>query len=187
MKNLVLAIFMLLVLGCVCNAADQPAANASQIERGKYLVTIGVCDDCHSPKIMTDKGPVPDESRRLSGHPHDMKVSEYPAGVVPEKWGAAGNDFFTAWAGPWGISFAANLTPDEKTGLGSWTPDMFRNAIRNGKHMGTGRPILPPMPWPNFREMTDDDLNAVFAYLRTLKPISNAVPDPVPPPAMPAH
>ena len=176
MKKLFVAILVLTVFGCVASAADQ-AANTPQIERGKYLVTLGVCDDCHSPKIMTEKGPVPDESRRLSGHPHDLKVSEFPASVVPQKWGATGNEHFTAWAGPWGISFAANLTPDEKTGLGSWTPEMFRNAIRNGKHMGTGRPILPPMPWPNYREATDDDLNAIFAYLRTLKPISNAVPD----------
>jgi hypothetical protein len=176
-----------LVLAFMCATAyADDASNAAQIERGKYLVTLMVCDDCHTPKMMTENGPVPDETRRLSGQPHDEKISDYPAEVVPGKWMAASNQHFTAWAGPWGISFAANLTPDEKTGLGSWTPEMFISAIRNGKHMGTGRAILPPMPWPNFRQATDEDLRAIFAFLHSLKPISNAVPDPVPPP-MPAH
>lgn len=88
-----------------------------------------------------------------------------------------------AWAGPWGVSFTANLTPDQNTGLGVWTEDVFIAALRSGKHMGTGRPILPPMPWMWISKMTDDDLKAVFAYLRTIKPITNHVPDPIPPAA----
>jgi hypothetical protein len=91
---------------------------------------------------------------------------------------------FTAWAGPWGISFTANLTPDS-TGLGNWTPEMFIAAIRTGKHAGVGRPILPPMPWPQYRNFTDEDLRAIFAYLHSLKPVHNVVPQPVPPPAPP--
>jgi cytochrome c553 len=186
MNKLWFALFVCLFL-CVAAFADD-ASNATQLERGKYLVTLMVCDDCHTPKVMSDQGPVPDETRRLSGHPHDEKVPPIPAEVGPGKWGAAGSQSFTAWAGPWGISFAANLTPDVKTGLGSWTPEMFISTLRNGKHMGTGRAILPPMPWPNFRNATDDDLKAIFAYLHSLKPVSNAVPDPVPPPApVPAH
>jgi hypothetical protein len=91
-----------------------------------------------------------------------------------------GNNNFTAFVGPWGISFARNLTPDTATGLGSWTEAMFIKTIRDGKHQGEGRPLLPPMPWPMYRNMTDDDLKAVFAYLRSVKPIANAVPEPVP-------
>lgn len=87
----------------------------------------------------------------------------------------------TTWAGPWGVSFAANLTPDKETGLGYWKAETFIAALRTGKHQGTGRNILPPMPWPGIGQMTDTDLEAVFAYLKTLKPIKNAVPVPLSP------
>jgi hypothetical protein len=95
----------------------------------------------------------------------------------------ATNPTLTAWSGPWGISFAANLTPDQKTGMGMWTEEMFIKAMRTGKHMGMSRPILPPMPWQNVAAMTDGDLKAVFAYLRSIPPIVNLVPLPIPPPA----
>jgi len=62
----------------------------------------------------------------------------------------------TAFAGPWGISYTMNLTPDRNTGLGIWTEDMFVKAIRTGRHMGTSREIMPPMPWPSFRNATDE-------------------------------
>jgi hypothetical protein len=89
----------------------------------------------------------------------------------------------TAWSGPWGQSFAANLTPDKNTGLGIWTEDMFIKAIRTGKHMGTSRDILPPMPWQAFAQMTDADLKGIFAYLQSIPAVTNHVPDPIPPPA----
>jgi hypothetical protein len=84
------------------------------------------------------------------------------------------------------VSFTANLTPDKETGLGTWTAETLRNAIRGGKHMGKGRPILPPMPWPMIRNMTDSDLDAIFAYLQSLPPIKNRVPEPLPPVEGPA-
>jgi hypothetical protein len=102
-----------------------------------------------------------------------------PASTMP--WGVNGSWDLTAWSGPWGVSCAANLTPDRNTGLGIWTEDMFLKAIRTGRHMGVSRQILPPMPWEAFRTMTDDDLRAIFAYLQTLTPIRNHVPDPVAP------
>jgi mono/diheme cytochrome c family protein len=158
------------------------ATPQNPVDRGRYLVTIGACHDCHTPKTFTAPEPQPDMSRALSGHPASEKIGSIPAGLIaPDKWGAVTNNHLTAWAGPWGVSFARNLTPDMATGLGSWTEEMFIKAIRLGKHQGEGRPILPPMPWPMYREMTDEDLKAVFAYLRTLPPIQNAVPDPVPP------
>ena len=155
-------------------------------ERGKYLVATMACDDCHSPKIFTQEGPVPDSTRPLSGHPANESLPKLPDGVVgmsPDTWGAVTTGDLTAWTGPWGTSFTANLTPDKETGLGSWTEEMFVKTIRTGKHMGTGRDILPPMPWQSFRQLTDSDLKSIFAYLKTLKPISNAVPDPIPPKA----
>jgi hypothetical protein len=154
--------------------------------RGKYLVTIGSCNDCHSPKLMTPQGPMVDESRPLSGSPSTMPLPAVPPGVLgPDKWGALASNDLTAWAGPWGVSFSRNLTPDKETGLGSWTEAMFIKALRTGKDMGQGRPILPPMPWDMIGKATDSDLKAIFAYLKTLKPVKNAVHDPIPPPAAP--
>lgn len=159
-----------------------PAGSKAQVERGKYLVHAAGCNDCHSPKVFTDQGPVPDESRLLSGHPGGGKIPAIPKGAIgPDTWGGLFSNDLTAWAGPWGVSFARNLTPDVATGLGSWTEDIFVKAIRTGKDMGEGRAILPPMPWQEYRNMTDADLKAIFAYLRSLKPIENAVPDPISP------
>lgn len=156
------------------------------VERGKYLVGFAGCDDCHSPKVMTPMGPVPDTTRRLSGHPAKEELTEVPMEYMgPGKWGAVTTNGLTAWAGPWGISFTANLTPDLATGLGSWTEGIFIKALRTGKHMGEGRDILPPMPWPQISTLTDEDLKAVFAFLQSLKPIENPVPEPIPPAAIP--
>ena len=150
------------------------------IARGKYLVTIGSCNDCHTPKLPPT-GPIPeaDMSRLLSGHPHDEVLT---AGPAPDKtWIWGGNPGMTAFYGPWGISFAANLTPDTANGLGGWNEDMFIQTLRNGKHMGTGRNLLPPMPWNWINQMTDEDLKAVFAYLKSIPAVPNQVPQPVPP------
>ena len=152
------------------------------IQRGAYLVTVGGCHDCHSPKIYGPMGPMPDSTRLLSGHPADESITAVPVEFLgPGKWAGITNGHFTAWAGPWGISFARNLTPDEATGIGLWTEEIFIKAMRTGKQMGTGREILPPMPWFNLAEMTDEDLKSIFAYLKSLKPISNSVPEPIPP------
>jgi mono/diheme cytochrome c family protein len=167
----------------VALAAGPPALKSSpeQIERGRYLVTVGGCNDCHSPKLMSPKGPLPNPLKVLSGHPEDAKLPEIPKGVIePGKWGALTNADLTAWVGPWGVSFAANLTPDPATGIGAWTEETFIKTIRTGKHMGTGRNILPPMPWDQYARMTDDDLKAVFAYLHSLKAVRNVVPQPIP-------
>jgi hypothetical protein len=147
--------------------------------RGKYLVTAIGCADCHSPWKMTANGPMPDPERFLSGHPEQVKVGPAPKPQGP--WLASFFATNTAFAGPWGISFSANLTPDVNTGLGIWTEEMFLRAIREGRHMGQSRPIAPPMPWPAFRNLDDEDLKSIFAYLRTIKPICNHVPDYQPP------
>lgn len=146
------------------------------VERGKYIVSFAGCRDCHTPMKMGPNGPEPDMARDLSGHPEQIKIDK-PI-KLPDGWMAAGSNTFTAWSGPWGVSFTANLTPDP-SGLSAWTEDLFIKAMREGKHMGTSRPILPPMPWQVIRNMTDDDLKAVFAYLRSIPPVSNHVPDPI--------
>jgi mono/diheme cytochrome c family protein len=176
------AVFVLAATAACTQAPPPPppapaAPVQSPVERGKYIVSAAGCDDCHTPLMMGPNGPEPDMSRRLSGHPESMKVTKAPKLDAP--WMAAGSTTMTAWAGPWGISYTANLTPDQNTGLGIWTEDMFINAIRQGKHMGTSRPILPPMPWQVIKNYTDDDLKAIFAFLKSLPPVANHVPDPI--------
>lgn len=167
-------------LGACAAKAPQPAAT-DPVARGQYLVTLGACHDCHTPKVMTAAGPVLDSTRLLSGHPAQLATPALPAGVIgPDQWGAVTNNDLTAWAGPWGVSFTANLTPD-RTGLAGWTPELFIETIRKGRHAGVGRPLLPPMPWAMYANMTDEDLRAVFAYLQSLPPVSNLVPAPIPP------
>lgn len=153
-------------------------AKNAQVARGKYLVSFGGCNDCHTPLKMTEKGPEPDFSRMLSGHPEDTKLP--PPGLKPGPWFAA-TAGMTAWAGPWGISYTANLTPDVNTGLGIWTQEMFVKAMKTGKHMGSGHDILPPMPWQSLAQLTDDDLKAIYAFLRTVPPVVNHVPAPASP------
>jgi cytochrome c553 len=162
-----------------CQQATQQAAAPSPVERGKYLVTTMVCNDCHTPWKLGEKGPEPDMTRMLSGHPEGMKLPPPPA--VQPPWGLTASLSMTAWSGPWGTSYTANLTPDQETGIGAWSEENFIQALRTGKHLGGGRDILPPMPWMWYGKMSDDDLKAIFAYLKTIPPIKNKVPDPVPP------
>ncbi len=152
------------------------------IKRGEYLVNFGGCNDCHSPKNLTPKGPMPDPDGLLSGYPSKERLPDFPQNLIgPDKWGGLFTNDLTAWLGPWGVTFATNLTPDEQTGIGLWTVELFIKTIRTGKHMGAGRDILPPMPWYNLSKLSDDDLKAIFAYLRTIKPTKNVVPQPIPP------
>jgi mono/diheme cytochrome c family protein len=160
-------------------AAAAAAPSPDLVNGGRYLVTIVGCNDCHTPHKMGKNGPEPDMSRMLSGHPESSKVTIPPKLEAP--WMMAMNTEFTAFAGPWGISYAANLTPDQNTGIGIWTEDMFIKSMRLGKHMGTSRTVLPPMPWPWFGKMRDEELKAIFAYLKSIPPIQNRVPDPAPP------
>jgi hypothetical protein len=168
------------VLGAAPAPAAAPSKDPAQVERGAYLVGSMGCHDCHTPWKIGAKGPEPDMSRALTGHPQDVKVP--PAPTLPEGWAWAAAPTNTAFAGAWGTSFTANLTPDPETGLGKWTEEMFLTALRTGRHEGKGRPILPPMPWPMIGKLTDADLRAVFAYLQSLPPVKNRVPQPVDPP-----
>ncbi|HEY4876346.1 MAG TPA: diheme cytochrome c-553 [Puia sp.] len=165
-------------------AAPKQMSQAEMISRGKYLVIGTGCNDCHSPKIMTAMGPVPDTTKLLSGHPASQPLLPIDKKVLqPGGWILFGPDLTMA-VGPWGISYSANLTPDSATGLGTWTDDVFIKTLRTGKHLGQdgGRQILPPMPWEDFGQYTDEDLKSIFAYLKALPPISNKVPAPVSPP-----
>ena len=187
MKNtlfyLVLALIPLTNTGCSDLAGKPPEelpelSKEALIARGKYLTTLGGCNDCHSPKVMTPHGPEPDTTRLFSGHPQEESMDNV---IRTPDW-LVMNMGFTAFAGPWGISYAANLSPDE-TGIKHWKLEQFMTALRKGKYKGleSGRDLLPPMPWQMYRHMTDEDIKAVFTYLQSIPPQKNLVPAPVSP------
>lgn len=198
-RTVLLGVWGLFLVGVLAAAALRSAPGAANdaavsgapaspavIARGKYLVTIAGCNDCHTPLKMGSTGPEPDMNRMLSGHPEKPTLPDPPALPPDAAWNWAGSATSTAFSGPWGISYAINLTPDQNTGLGIWTEEMFIKAMRTGRHMGQSRPILPPMPWQAVAAMTDEDVKAVYAYLRSIPAIKNRVPDAVvaePPPA----
>jgi hypothetical protein len=185
MKKFLFCQFTMVSLVWINTSCDTPASQfpvvalpdtTSQeqlLSHGKYISLIGGCNDCHSPKIMTPEGPVPDTTRLLSGHPANDPLPK----IVPTNDWVLFNHTTTMFVGPWGITYGANLTPDD-TGIGNWTLDQFKTALRKGKYKGleTARPLLPPMPWQMFRHMNDYDVEALFTYLRSLPPVENVVP-----------
>ncbi len=181
-STLVLCGLGVLLIALPLTAVRLSGGSTRQVDRGRYLVLSLGCADCHSPKKMGPQGPEIDETRFLAGHPDDPQFPPPPP-TQQGPWMIAASWDLTAWSGPWGVSYPFNLTPDENTGIGSWSEETFVKAIRTGRHMGVSRPILPPMPWQTFRNLSDDDLKGIFAYLRSLPPIKNRVPDPLIAPA----
>lgn len=172
------------LIACQSKTADEKnptvkTDSAAQVKRGEYLVSIVGCDDCHSPKRMGEHGPELIPELRLSGYPSTRPIQKADSNVIKQGWALFGPDLTTA-VGPWGVSFAANLTSDA-TGIGNWKEENFIKSIREGKLKGLdgSRNLLPPMPWYVYKNMTDDDLKAIFAYLKTVKPVDNIVPRPV--------
>lgn len=166
-----------------CAILSMPALaegrDAAQIKRGALLVSVGDCVTCHTPFKMGANGPEKDMARGLSGHPEELKLAAPPR--LDAQWNWAGSATMTAFVGPWGITYAANLTPDRETGMGAWKEKDFIQAMRTGKHLGVARPILPPMPWQALSGLPEKDLRAIYAYLMSQPPVKNRVPDPVPP------
>lgn len=157
----------------------------SQVKWGEHLVTISGCNDCHTPKKMGPNGPEDDMSLMLSGHPAKMPPAEFDKKEAAKK-GLIVTQTFTSWTGPWGITFAANITSDS-TGIGSWTEAQFLKALKEKKWMGLDntRPLMPPMSLMPVDKMSDDELKAIFSYLKATTPIHNIQPeaDLLPPPA----
>jgi len=152
--------------------------SAAKVKRGEYLVSIIGCDDCHSPKKMGPQGPEIIPELRLSGYPSSRPIQKADTQMVKQGWMLMGSDL-TSSVGPWGMSFAGNITSDE-TGIGNWTEENFIRALRKGKYKGleNSRSLLPPMPWFDFKNLTDEDRKSIFAYLKTVKPVENVVPIP---------
>lgn len=128
-------------------------ADASQIARGKYLVQLGGCGDCHTAGYFFGK---PDSTRYLGGSDVGFQT---PNGVVV---------------------VGSNLTPDPETGLGGWTADEIAKALRTGVRPD-GRVLSPIMPWPALANLTQPDMDALIAFLKSLRPVKNKVPGPFAP------
>jgi hypothetical protein len=177
MKTLKLFVFFAFVVAASFARAGDSAAAGDPVARGKYIVSTSGCHDCHTPWKMTPQGPAPDMSLALSGHPEQLVMPDAPA-LPPGPWLVSIGATNTAFAGPWGVSFTANLTPDKETGLGRWTARTFIDTIRTGRHLGRGREVLPPMPIRVYQNFSDEDLTAMFAYLQTIPAVKNKVPAP---------
>ena len=157
----------------------EPAAaitDDSLVKRGSYLVTVNGCDHCHTPKKMGPQGPEPDMDRRFSGHPANEPLPPIDTNNVKKGWVNV-NMGLTAWVGPWGISYGANISSDD-TGIGAWSEAQFKKAFTEGKWKGMdgNRTLLPPMPWQDFKNFTDQDVKAIYLYLKSTKPVNNIEP-----------
>ena len=187
----------LLIAGTLSSCTENPQPKASDdaqvlsneeiITRGEYLVTTIGCNDCHSPKRMGERGPEIIPELMLSGYPGDRPVAKVNVEALQSGWGLV-NDDLTSFVGPWGQSFAANLTPDP-TGIGNWTEEQFKKALTQGKFKGVdgSRMLLPPMPWFNWTNMKDEDVKAIFMYLKSIPPVKNVVPAAIPPESLVAE
>ena len=177
---IVVAALVYFATTAVTKAAPASEGRTPSVERGAYLVRIMGCNHCHTPYKLGPAGPEPDMARALSGHPADFALPAPPA--LDGKWTWLGAATNTAFSGPWGTSFTANLTPDPETGLGRWSAETFIATMKSGRHEGKGRPILPPMPVENLAALSDSDIRDLFAYLQSLPAIKNRVPAPIDPP-----
>ena len=186
-SNSVMFLIVLAITMVACRNNPKPViplvvepTGEQMIQKGEYLVKIIGCNDCHSPKEMGPQGPAVITDVLLSGYPASRTLQKVNPGILKSGWSIFNEDF-TAAAGMWGISFAGNLTSDQ-TGIGNWTEENFRRALKEGKYKGLegSRTLLPPMPWTNFTTINDEEIKAIFAYLKNTKPVKNVVPFPVP-------
>jgi cytochrome c553 len=178
-KKLLAAAICLLIMFSNCNHHDVSnisSAAEDPVKRGEYLVAIMGCDDCHSPKKMGSQGPEIITERRLSGFPGDFKLPPVDSNMIKNGWLPIWNELTTI-IGPWGQTYAGNITSDS-TGIGTWTEAQFKKAITEGKYKGLDntRPLMPHMPWQNYRSLHEEDIKAIFAFLKSTPPVKNVVP-----------
>jgi mono/diheme cytochrome c family protein len=143
LAGLLAAVFALL-------SAHPGRAAEDQVARGKYLVTIMGCGDCHTPGNFFGK---PDMAHILSGSDVGFEIPGL------------------------GVFVGRNLTPDKETGLGTWSQEQIVAAFTTGKRPD-GRILAPAMPWMDFTALSRDDAYAIAAYLQSLPPTAHAIPGP---------
>jgi mono/diheme cytochrome c family protein len=144
------AIYLLARFAVAIACTSSAAAMDAQLERGRYLVRLGGCNDCHTPGYFLGK---PDMSQFLGGSEVGIEVPGMGTFVGP------------------------NLTPDKDTGLGNWTVEQIITAIQTGVRPD-GRILGPPMPWRAFAALTNDDAADIAFYLKSLPAVQHQVPGP---------
>ena len=178
-RNLLIFCVVVLFVGVVIALSIRSVESQSDmVQRGKYLVdAVSACGYCHTPR----SGAEYNMDLYLAGHPAGQPYPRYNFSMMQQGIFTLTSPQMSAFSGPFGTSFASNLTPDKETGLGEWTEDMFINAMRTGLHQGVegNRAILPPMPVKHYAQMNDEDLKAIWAYLKTIKPVKNEVNPPL--------
>lgn len=180
-------IFLIFLIFTGCKEGPYETLPAEQTteqeyeEKGEYLLTMMGCHDCHSPKQPGPGGPEMIPELMLSGFPADNQLPEFSQEALENGWVLMSPDL-TAAAGPWGVSYAANITSDE-TGIGNWSLEQFKRALTEGKAKGleNARDLLPPMPWQNYTEITEEDVKSLYYYLQSTPPVENVVPQPIAP------
>ena len=169
---------VLLVSAVIVLNINSVESQSDMVQRGKYLVdTVGACGHCHTPRAGAEYN----MDMYLAGHPANAPYPRYNFSMMQQGIFVLTSPQMSAFSGPFGTSFASNLTSDKETGLGEWTEKMFINAMRTGYHQGdmSNRKIFPPMPTKHYAQMNDEDLKAIWAYLRTIKPVKNEVSPPL--------
>ena len=178
-RNLLIFCVVVLFVGVVIALSIRSVESQSDmVQRGKYLVdAVSACGYCHTPR----SGAEYNMNLYLAGHPAGKPYPSYNFSMMQQGIFTLTSPQMSAFSGPFGTSFASNLTPDKETGLGEWTEEMFINAMRTGLHQGVegNRAILPPMPVKHYAQMNDEDLKAIWAYLKTIKPVKNEVNPPL--------
>jgi len=144
-------------------AGGPPASD--KVARGKWLVTVLGCGDCHTPRLPEGRQ---DPNSLLAGHKENDSYPSWDDSLYTKGYGMLVATSGTAFAGPWGVTFGRNLTPDRTTGIGGWNEEAFINVLREGT-------LKPPMPL-SYGQLADSDLKAIFAYLASRKPVKNLVP-----------
>lgn len=173
-NRLIFGTILLCVGALIALSINRAQSQSDVVAKGKYLVdTVGACGHCHTPRAGAEF----DMDMYLAGHPAGESAPRYDFSMMRQGIFLLTAPTMSAFSGPFGTSFASNLTSDNETGLGEWTEVMFIGAMRTGHHQGeaSNRKILPPMPAKHYAQMSDADLKAIWAYLRTVKPVKNEV------------
>jgi mono/diheme cytochrome c family protein len=159
---------------------DSIAREDALRQRGAYLMAAIGCQDCHSPRDQQGNF-IP--GAEFTGHPETAPLPEWDPSLLNRNILMTMAPTGTAFAAPWGVAVAPNLTPDKETGIGNLTAEGLIRSWRNNRHWKSPRPVLPPMPVNAFAALSDDDIRAIHAFLMSLPPVKNKAPDSIPAPA----
>ncbi len=173
-KLLIFGLTILFIGVIIAISIRSVESQGDMVERGKYLVdAVAACGYCHTPRAGAEYN----MKMYLAGHPASDPYPRYNFNMMQQGIFLLTSPQLSAFSGPFGTSFASNLTPDKETGLGEWTEKMFIEAMRTGLHQGNpdNRKIFPPMPTKHYAQMNDADLKAIWAYLKSIKPVKNEV------------